>query len=481
MKRRIRAILATALVALVAGALPAGPSLGAPAASVSLEVPPSTLDVELVRTWLTPLPPPGQSLLAFNKEQRVRWGFRADTGYVSQLNAAGAAKAAGLNFEYGLWLTGAERDELTFRQKVMTTDVPVVKKILGGRSTAAGHYLDPATGKLTVLLAGPDPAAEAAISAGVSYPDRLAFRQVTYSESELAAFDRAAGTLRDSTDSSIRGVMVSVPMNALVVDLDSSAPNPVARGRRLHDDATRLELEKVVPAGALIVRRAEVSIDGTNNKTGPPWRGGLPIISDTGSTCQVGYIVQKDEPTAPDSYWVMTAGHCAGGTINRTWRNAARGAAYSTGYGIGQTRGACNRQGCVADVQVINMNQNYDTREVWLSSTSRFTVTGQQGAAGDNVGDTVCGSTVRRSPGTFYCGQLVGLSYDQTVDGWTRPYQRVTDLVGTTLVGGDSGGPWFRNNTAVGIHTGDCGGAECYSHIYDAIRASGMRAVKTQP
>ena len=481
MTSRIRQICATVLVALVATALPAVPSRGAPVAAAPV-VPPATLDPELVRTWLTTLPPPDKSLVAFNQEQRRRWGFRSDTGYVSRLSATKMATRNGLNRDYGLWLTAAERDELTFRQQVMTDDVPPVKKVLGRHPAAAGHYLDPASGKLTVLLAGPDPAAEAEIRAAVTHQDRLAFRTVKYSEAELAAFDRAAGALRDGTDSTIRGVMVSIPMNALVVDLDGTEPNPAARGRRLDDAATRRELAAIVPADALIVKNADVSDEGTANKTGPPWRGGLPIVSDSGFICQAGFIVQKDEPVAVDSYWVMTAGHCAHGVINTEWRNAARGAGYSTGYGIGWTRGACFHQGCPADVQVINMNQNYDTREVWLNSTDRITITGQQAAAGDNVGDTVCGSTVRRSPATFYCGQLTALSFDMTSEGWTKPYQRVTNLTDTTLIGGDSGGPWFRNsNLAVGIHTGNCGGAECYSHIYDAIRASGMRGVKTQP
>ncbi|GAA4604640.1 hypothetical protein GCM10023107_68900 [Actinoplanes octamycinicus] len=438
------------------------------------------LDAGLVRTWLTPLPPPGQSLLAFTREQRVRWGFRSDASYVSAL---GTGKAAGLNFDYGLWLTAAERDELNFRQQVMNVDVPSVKKVLAGRASAAGHYLDPATGRLTVLLAGADATAEADIRATAHYSDRLAFRQVKYSESQLAGFDKAVGALRDSTDSSIRGVMVSIPLNALIVDLDDTNPNPSAAGRRRVDDAgIRAELAKLVPPDALIVRQADVATSGTNNETGPPWRGGMRIVSSDGHGCQAGFVVQKDEPVAPDSYWIMTAGHCANGVINMEWRNAATGAGYSTGYGIGWTRGACNHQGCAADVQVINMNQNYDTREVWQNSTTKFAILGQQAAAGDNVGDTVCGSTVMRRPGTFYCGQLTALSYDMTVDGWTRPYQRVTNLGSTVLIDGDSGGPWFRNfNLAVGIHTGRCGGALCYSHIHDAIRASGMRAVKSQP
>jgi hypothetical protein len=218
----------------------------------------------------------------------------------------------------------------------------------------------------------------------------------------------------------------------------------------------------------------------------PPWEGGMTIARAHGTgtaACQAGFVAQKDEPTGPDSYWLMTAGHCGGAQgdgINDEWRSTAAGAAFSTGYGIGWMRGQCYANGCAADVGVISMNSSAATNRVWLNANAGVSITSQQGHAADDLGDLACLSSSHRLPrGDYLCGHLNHLSYDATWQGVTLPYERRVDI--RFIQAGDSGGPVWRGNQALGIiygYTGDQPYGDLYSQINDAVTTAGLRAVK---
>jgi hypothetical protein len=376
----------------------------------------------------------------------------------------------------GIPLTDAERTDLERRRTLKAKDRLVVSDILASRpDIAAGYYADPGNdGRLTVLSTKADPDFEAAIRERAEHPDRVVFKPAKYSTAQLDEFQRRITAGADKLGITISSIGALVPVGRVVIEVAGSAT------------AAQSAIAELVPPDAVIVRQDVVAqavgspfLAGITTEAAPPWRGGMTIARPSGATgsgtahCQSGFIAQKDEPTGPDSYWVMTAGHCGG--IDTDWRATAATAPYSSGYGIGRLRGRCYAAGCAADVSVIFMNQSYDTNTVWLSAGVWLYITSQQGQSGDDVGDSACENSSQR--GSYLCGTITQVSLDVTTpEGFVFPYMRRTDIKFTRA--GDSGGSVFWNAQALGIVYGTSGSGDIYSHIWDAIHAVGMRAVK---
>ena len=59
-------------------------------------------------------------------------------------------------------------------------------------------------------------------------------------------------------------------------------------------------------------------------------------------------------------------------------------------------------------------------------------------------------------------------------EGSARVHVTLTYLTGNPLVGGDSGGPWYYNNKATGVHFGNCDGVEAFTKASDIYGAFGF-------
>jgi hypothetical protein len=121
---------------------------------------------------------------------------------------------------------------------------------------------------------------------------------------------------------------------------------------------------------------------------------------------------------------------------------------------------------------------SYPTNDIYLRNTTTRAITSQQGQGGDDVGDQVCESSVTRND--YLCGTVTNVSFDTTnTDGVTFRYLRKTSI--RFINSGDSGGPTFWGNQAMGIihgSTTEGTDGDVYCHIHDAITTAGMRAVK---
>jgi len=184
--------------------------------------------------------------------------------------------------------------------------------------------------------------------------------------------------------------------------------------------------------------------------------GGDAIIGG-GVRCSLGFNVKK--PGTSTAY-LLTAGHC--GNVASTWATsggqviASRVGTSFPGndYSLFQYTSGVSRPG------VVNL---YDGTQRDISA----------------AGNAVVGQTVGRSGSTtgFHRGKVTGLNVTVNyVDGTT-----VTGMIATTVCveGGDSGGPLFAGNTALGLTSGgsgNCasGGQSFYQPVTEALSHYGV-------
>ena len=188
----------------------------------------------------------------------------------------------------------------------------------------------------------------------------------------------------------------------------------------------------------------------------PTITGGDAILGG-GVRCSLGFNVKT--PGTSTAY-LLTAGHC--GNATTTWSTsggqviASRVGTSFPGndYALFRYTSGINRPG---SVNLYNGSQRDIAR----------------------AGNAVVGQTVGRSGSTtgFHRGKVTGLNVTVNyVDGTT-----VTGMIGTTVCvqGGDSGGPLFADDTALGLTSGgsgDCasGGRSFYQPVTEALQAYGV-------
>ncbi|GHH43118.1 S1 family peptidase [Lentzea cavernae] len=188
----------------------------------------------------------------------------------------------------------------------------------------------------------------------------------------------------------------------------------------------------------------------------PAITGGDAILGG-GVRCSLGFNVKT--PGTSTAY-LLTAGHC--GNATSTWSTsggqviASRVGTSFPGndYALFRYTSGISRPG-----------------EVNLYNGTRRDIA--------RAGNAVVGQTVGRSGSTtgFHRGKVTGLNVTVNyVDGTT-----VTGMIGTTVCvqGGDSGGPLFADNTALGLTSGgsgDCtsGGRSFYQPVTEALQAYGV-------
>ncbi|MFJ4824964.1 S1 family peptidase [Streptomyces bacillaris] len=225
---------------------------------------------------------------------------------------------------------------------------------------------------------------------------------------------------------------VDIPANQVVVRADSTV-----------SDESFAELEAFVGSygeAATILR-----VPGETRPAASPINGG-DYIQNGSTQCSYGFTVRNK--SKPSELSILTAGHCTI-TAGKTWYK-------SNGMRIGYTTGA----------NYVNGN---DFGLIRADNRPAVTYYGNVEAAGgvsqdiyysrdSKVGETVCASGYRSK----YACNSVGAK-NQTIT-YTNGH-RVTgmDVVAICRAGGDSGGPLFARDAALGILSGS-NSSTCYSY-----------------
>lgn len=307
-----------------------------------------------------------------------------------------------------------------------------------GDSRTAGVYLDQDTRRFVVTVTD-SKAADTVEDAGA------VAERVTYDSAHLDSIkQKLDDTFR--TPGTVWGV--DIPNNQVVVRADStvSAAEYTALADFIapYGDAARIE-----------------RIAGETTETASPINGG-DYIWNSAVSCSYGFTVQSKSD--PEYKSILTAGHCTieGGNdwykSDGTYIGYTTGHNYTDGNDFGLIR-AYNTSGVTyyGNVQA----QNGEAQDITYSRDSR-------------VGETACSSGYNSK---YSCG-IVGYR-NQTVT-YTDGHQ-VTGMDMTSICRkpGDSGGPLFDQDAALGILSG-ANKSTCYSYyqpVNEALSWYGVEVV----
>ena len=370
--------------------------------------------------------------------------FRADFGLdagIDHVASVAARQAAGgvVDERYGLPLLPAEAAEIDRRIAIQEGLGPLKDLLRQDPESYGGHYIDQRdSGTIVVQLAGdggPTAAAiERALPAGATYR----VEQVQRTAASLEALvDRITADAKDLRQDGIEVVSVALSYRGNTVE--------VGVANLTGDEVPTLQGRYGAAALQVTANTIEPDSHGcvSTDHCAYPMRGGVWV-----SGCTAGFIVRRSSNTL-----LMTAGHC-GGSSDGIWKH--------NGYGnIGATYASAAFDGSRTDAQIIHMTDSQESNWVYLKTYQVQAITGWQGVYQDNEGDLVC--KMGANLGYNTCGYISSVYTSTNVSGVDYIAQRRANYYS---VGGDSGGPVFRNTLAIGIHSAkDANGNRYYSHI----------------
>lgn len=314
--------------------------------------------------------------------------------------------------------------------------VPAATALAGelGEARTGGVYVDQGTGR-TVVTVTDDAAARAVTDAG-----GLA-RQVAFSTEELEAVnDEVARAV--TTPGTAFGV--EVPENQVVIDVDSTV-----------DDATLARIRAATdPHGAAVRIKRHSEALTTMISGGEKVH---PRAFQYGS-CSVGFNVRKKSD--PNSLYMITAGHCTVPTNRdgyRDWENAAH-------VYIGYTAGGFfpgNDFGLIRhyNAGIAKPGTVYVGDGVYRDITH---------SRDPGIDEAVCS---RGFTSGYTCGRV--LARGKTVN---YAEGTVTGLIKTNLCRGpgDSGGPLFTGDAALGLLSGGLPCETYYQPVNEALAWYGV-------
>lgn len=306
-------------------------------------------------------------------------------------------------------------------------DVPVAAGISGkdakalvadlGASRTGGVYLDRESGRLVIAVT--DEAAAKEVTAAGGIADR-----VTHSTTDLNAVTEA---LNKSTTTPGTSWGTDPATNQIVVNADSTV-----------SDAEFAKLKKTAEPFGSAVRVARVGGELTPNIA-----GGNYIATDDLS-CSLGFNVRKKAD--PNSLYFLTAGHCTVGSSGvADWRDG-------NGTYIGYDAGGFFPENDFGLVRHYNANVS-KPGNVYLHNGSYQDITHSRDPYD---GESICRSGYKTG---YNCGTVQQLNV--TANYSSGP---VYGLFTTNICssGGDSGGPLFHGDAALGLHSGSNGNCTGY-------------------
>ncbi|MEU5541443.1 S1 family peptidase [Streptomyces sioyaensis] len=233
--------------------------------------------------------------------------------------------------------------------------------------------------------------------------------------------------------------------------VDTKSKSVLVRADSTVSGAELAKIRKVAGrnAGALRIKH-------TRGKLTRLLSGGDPLYASAGWRCSAGFNVHIGT-----SYYILTAGHCTQGYP--TWRTAL-------GLSIGPTAYSSfpvNDYGYIAYTNPLLPHPS----NVNLYNGTYRTITGSANAG--------VGMLVERSGSTtgLHSGTVTGLNYTVNYGNGDVVYQMIQTNV--CAEPGDSGGPLFSGNTAIGLTSGgagDCtfGGVTYFQPVVEALNNHGV-------
>jgi streptogrisin C len=333
----------------------------------------------------------------------------------------------------------------------------------------AGVWFDNQDGQLVVpLVSDKDDAAVAKQFAEYGV-DESGYR-TTLVDSTIAELQASQRRLIEAGDKQLPegGVRIGIDpsTNSVVVEISSDvgAENLAAARARAAAEPTRVKVVEKDPQ-AFVEDAQACTWNSERRACDPPFHGGVEIYGPT--TCTSGFAATGN---ALGNSFVMTAGHCLSHP-GAWWAQTSNGYQNELGTQEGYFYGGGNGDGGVIRVQ----NSNWWVKEwgwrghvvIWGPPSNPAAVQNASnpiyGSASSYVGEYVCHSG--RSSGSS-CGTVTQLNFKTTYGDGTR-VEHMTRVNGACAEPGDSGGPVYAGNTALGVWSG--GQGACAENNYTEV------------
>lgn len=317
---------------------------------------------------------------------------------------------------------------------------------LGGRY--AGVWFDNERGEFVVPLvaeAGRDAVDGELAAANLKSASRIAPAQSTWAELE-AAQERIDKSLGGLLREGIVQTSLDPRTNAVVIRMaDRGSASTQAEIRRLTaGESVKVELEA---KGSSLLHVTPSACHGLPSYCDAPMRGGVDIqaagSSCCGPACTAGF---KGIGDTNGNRFVLTAGHCTVRSGITEWNSFTTD---TQGHYLGVVAAASFP---IHDYAAIKANGTYWDKSPWPSTIVNWGVNQEYPITAESysyLGEAVChvGAQSQKS-----CGVVSGLHFTST-DELGETLKNLTEFRIICSVGGDSGGPVFAGNTALGLYS----------------------------
>lgn len=390
--------------------------------------------------------------------------FREENGLSNDpAHRVTVAARDGSENEFGVPLSHDELRDMRFRTLVEGA-VPAVINRAGREANFAGVWMDQRRGGVVVVQFADDANHEQLRRELQEILPPGAAIKISRSGSPLAQLEELHSRIDADTPQlkaegfDIQGVGTDIPGNQVYVEILRLSDEQHAELQRRYQNDPRVRWQEIASAG-----------DDLENKDNSPgqWKGGMRI-SKPGGSCSVGFGV-TDQTT--NTKFVLTAGHCNGGTSNGT------GSLWDHNWDANNpiVRNM-NSIGSNADAAAISLPSEDVSNLVILTPTDTAAIFGE--VQGDFVGNHRCNAGAFTG---YSCGQITDVNYTSSVGTPILNLTRATYMRSD----GDSGGAVIEPKavdpdgvhrlSAAGLHKGfacDILGTcrSFYSKIRNALR-----------